>query len=76
MATPTTPAKKRVQGPRTVKDKVLYLVSPDDLSNLKIANTPEEAMDQLMANPGYKVVKHVVPVKRRAPTNQAPAQAA
>jgi hypothetical protein len=73
MATaPTGTKPKRTQGPRTVKDKVLYLVSPDDLTNLSVVNTPEEAMDVLMANPGHKVKKHVVPVKRRAPANQAP----
>lgn len=72
MATPTTPAKKRVQGPRTVKDKTVFLVSQEDISNLQVCNTAEEAMEVMMANPGWKAKKHVIPVKRRAAGNQAP----
>lgn len=68
-----TTKPKRVQGPRTVKDKVVFLVSPEDITNLNVCNTAEEAMEVMMTNPGWKAKKHVIPVKRRAAANQAPA---
>lgn len=70
------PKKKRSQGPRVVKDKVVFLVSPEDIQNLHVCNTAEEAMEVMMNNPGWKAKKHVIPVKRRPQANQAPAPAA
>jgi hypothetical protein len=72
---PTGTKPKRTQGPRTVKDKVVFLVSPEDITNLQVCNTAEEAMEVMMGNPGWKAKKHVIPVKRRAASNQAPATA-
>lgn len=65
--------KKRVQGPRVAKPKSVFLVSSQPLTDLTICDTAEDAMDVMMANPGWQVKKHVIPVKRRPTANQAPA---
>lgn len=64
--------KKRVMGPRVVKDKVVFLtfVGEVDMSTVKVYTSAEEVMDAMDANPSLKRTKVVIPVKRKpaAPT--------
>lgn len=68
----TEPKKKRVMGPRVVKDKVVFLtfVGEVDMSTVKVYTSAEEVMDAMDANPSLKRTKVVIPVKRKptAPT--------
>lgn len=67
MAVEKTEKKKRVMGPRVVKDKVVFLtfVGEVDMSTVKVYTNAEEVMDAMDANPSLKRAKVVIPVKRK-----------
>ena len=75
MATaPTNSTKpKRVQGPRTAKDKNVILMFKGTLEGeVQVAFDPWEAMDAKEKDPNLQIKKITIPSKKRA----APAQTA
>ncbi len=69
----TEPKKKRVMGPRVVKDKVVYLTFEGDVNRdtIKVLHDADEVFEAMDANPNLKRVKIVMPSKKRAPATPA-----
>lgn len=74
MAKETVPGekKKRVMGPRVVKDKVVYLTFEGDVNkdSIRVLTDADEVFEAMDANPNLKRVKVVIPAKKKpaAPT--------
>lgn len=65
----TEPKKTRKGGPRTVKDKVVYLLFKGevDASTIRIEHDADAVMNAMDNDPGLKRARVVIPVKRAKP---------
>jgi hypothetical protein len=68
------PKKKRVMGPRVVKDKVIYLMYKGDVEqgSMRFILNADEVFEAMDADPSLKRLKVTIPVKRKAPAPAAP----